>query len=266
MTINRLAEVDLRAFVHESADPAALWFFLHVPKTAGSSISAELNELVAPYRNVHLEEAHYRRTDLTGEAFWAQLDGAIDRMIADDRTMRFRSASGHMLAPQAERIRAAIPRTKLVTFVRDPVARVVSDWRYQRTPQHPAHEEFRARYPRLEDYVDAAERNKVYLHLALSRSEPVEALIERVAATFAFVGVVELYDMSFNTLMRLAGVDAMPRRHERVAPEGAEIDAALRAAIAERNGHDAAIFRHFHALLARHYASWLGLQAEKTPA
>lgn len=262
MPIQRLAEVDLKNFIAESADPAALFLFLHVPKTAGSSISAELNALASPYRNIHLDEAHYRRTDLTGAAFWAQLDGAIETAIAADREAPLRSASGHMLAAQAERIRAAIPRTKLTTFVRDPVDRVVSDYNYQRTERHPAHGEFRARYPRLEDYVEAAERNKVFLHLSLGPDEPVPALIARVEREFAFVGVVELYEMSFWILMQLLGVAARPRFRERTgaadAPD-APVDAAMRTAIATHNAADAAIFRHFYGLLARHYASFLTL-------
>jgi hypothetical protein len=259
MPIARLADTDLDTFAAESADPGALWLFLHIPKTAGSSLSAELNARVPPYRNVHLEERHYRRTDLTGHAFWAQLDEAIASLIADDATTGFRSASGHMLAAQAEKIRYAIPRTRLVTFVRDPVARVVSDDRYQRSPQHPAHEEFAARHPRLADYVEAAERNKVYAHLALYDGEPVPTLLERVGRTFAFVGAVEFYEMSFDILMRLAGVSgAVPEHYERAGDAaGEEPDAAMSAAIVERNRRDAAIFDHFHALLARHHAAWL---------
>lgn len=263
MPIARLADADLATFIGESADADALWLFLHVPKTAGSSLSAELDALLPPYRNIHLSDEEYR-SGAVGRAFWGQLDRAVAALIEDDRSGRFRSASGHLLAEQAERIRAAIPRTRLVTFVRDPVARVVSDYRYQRTPLHPAHAAFSARYPRLADYVGTAERNKMFHHLALDPAEPVDEVIARVGATFAFVGAVELYAMSFNVLMRLAGVDAMPQRRERVA--GADddvgaVDATMRAAIAERNAADAAIFAHFHALLERHHARWLGMVA-----
>lgn len=260
MPMSRLAQADPDAFVAANRSPDALWLFLHIPKTAGSSLSAELNEHVPPYRNIHLSEAEYRRTDLTGRAFWAQLDRAVDSLLADEPAAHFRSASGHMLAHQAERIRAAIPRTRLVTFVRDPVSRVVSDYRYQRSAMHPAHVEFAARYPRLGDYVEAAERNKMYSHLSLFDDEPVDALIARVAATFAFVGAVELYEMSFDLLMRLVGVQAEPRHHERVGEHDEReeaLDEAMEAAILARNDADAAIFRHFYSLLVRHHPGWL---------
>ena len=253
MPIARLAEVDLQSFIAESADPKALWLFHHVPKTAGSSLSAELAEHCPPYRNIHLSDEEYR-APIAGRPFWSQLDHAVDALIADDAQTAFRSASGHLLGEQAERIRARIPRAKLVTFVRDPVARVVSDYRYQRSAQHPAHERFAARYPTLAGYVESAERNKVHTHLATRPGEPLDELIDRVGGSYAFVGAVELYAMSFAVLMRLAGVDAVPRHRARVGEdgEGGAIEEGLRAAIEERNAADAAIFAHFHALLARH--------------
>jgi hypothetical protein len=263
MSISRLADVDLATFIAQSADPEALWLLLHIPKTAGTSLSVEMNELCRPYRNLHLSDDEYRRTDLQGRAFWAQLDRQVDALIADDGERRFRSASGHLLMPQAERIRAAIPRTRLVTFVRDPVARVVSDYCYQKTPLHPAHAAFAARFPRLADYVDTSDRNKMYQHLALRPDEPVDELVDRVAQTFAFVGAVELYAMSFWVQMQLAGVDALPKRRERATPRDtveAELDDAMKARIAELNAADLAIFRHFRRILAARREEWTALR------
>jgi hypothetical protein len=264
MGVARLTQGSLEGFIRSHAAPDALWLFLHIPKTAGSSLSAELNEIRPPYRNIHLAEEDYRRTDVSGAAFWRLLDRHIDAFLADDRRIRYRSASGHMLAPQALRIAGAVPGTRLFTFLREPVARVVSDYRYQLSREHPAHAAFAAQYPTIESYLPTAEANKMHRHLALHPREPVDELVDRVGETFAFVGIVEMYPYSFNVLTRLFGDNRMPHRRERVAgPEtraAVAMTAALEARIAEINGRDLAIYRHFRRLLGAHRDSWLRLR------
>lgn len=268
MAVRDLGDCELGTFIERNRAPDALWLLLHIPKTAGSSLAAELNALRPPYRNIHLHDEHYLRTDLGGDAFWAQLDPAIDAMIADDRRARFRSASGHMTMRQALRIRSAIERTRLFTFLRDPVKRVISDYRYQRSTQHPAHREFAAAHPTIHSYIGTADRNKMFSHLSLAPREPVDEVIGRAAETFAFVGLVEMYPMSFNLLSRLFGADAMPQRHERVAPQDAgselELTNDLLTRIGELNALDVAIYAHFVKLMRRHREDWLKLRGSGT--
>ena len=71
---------------------------------------------------------------------------------------------------------------------------------------------------------------------------------------------VELYAMCFDVLMRLAGIEAAPTRHERAtsaAPDDVP-DAAMAAEILARNAADAAIFAHYQGLLEPHLAQWRG--------
>lgn len=261
MPVKDLQAVDLQSFIAANAAPDALWVLLHIPKTAGSSLSAELNSLMPPYRNIHLLEEHYRRTDLIGDQFWAQLDPVIEAMIADDRTEHFRSASGHLRMRQANIIRDAIPRTKLFTFLRSPVRRIVSDYNYQRSEQHPAWEEFSAKFPTLDVYVEnAAEHNKMYRYLQTPLDECAQDLIERVEREFTFVGIVEMYPLSFNILTRLFGLNYLPSQRLRTGrAEYEDVPLALRERIAEVNDLDLALYEHFHGLLLQHRAAWQSL-------
>lgn len=259
MPIGRLHCDDLETFIADEAAPDALWFFLHVPKTAGSSLSAELRRLRPPYRNIHLSEADYR-TGLAGAAFWAQLEPHIDQMLADHARVGYRSASGHLLGPQARRLVAAVPGARIFTFLRNPVDRVVSDYRYQRSPAHPAHAAFAAAHPTIDSYLATPDgADKMYHHLRLAPDEPVEALIARLEATFAFVGIVEMYPFSFNVLTRLFGDDRMPLHRERTtsaATAPVALTPELRERIRDRNRRDGAIYWHFHDLLMRHRDPW----------
>ena len=263
MAIEDLFQNDLETFIKINAAPDALWLLLHIPKTAGSSLSAELNALMPPYRNIHLLDEHYRRTDLTGDRFWAQLDPMIEAMIADDAQIRFRSASGHMWMRQANMIRDAIDRTRLFTFLRNPVRRIVSDYNYQGSAEHPAWEEFVQNFPTIEDYIEnPAEHNKIYKYLRLQPDEPVDDLIARVRREFAFVGLVEMYPLSFNVLTRLFGLNHLPTQRVRTGrPDYEEVSPAARARIVELNSLDLAIYDHFHAVIVRHRDAWQALNA-----
>jgi len=180
-----------------------LWLFVHVPKTAGSSLRAELAELLRPEANIHIDHGDTRKTH------HERFDQAVADFIAKARQRHFRFASGHLDSAQASRICDALPEVRRVTMLRHPDARFVSDFRYQRSPMHPTHEEFRRRMPTLEDYVGfRTERNKTARHLVprdLVDGGDAAACIDHVLQNFDFVGIQEMYPLSFRTLTTLVG-------------------------------------------------------------
>lgn len=180
-----------------------LWLFVHVPKTAGSSLRAELAAMLQPEANIHIDHGD------TAKPFRERFDEAVEGFIAAARQRPHRFASGHIDMAQAARIRDALPAVRCVTMLRHPVARFVSDFRYQRSPMHPTNAEFRRRVPTLEDYVAfRTEWNKTARHLvprAVVDRGDAAACIEHILQTFDFVGIQEMYPLSFRTLTTLVG-------------------------------------------------------------
>lgn len=197
MPFRTLLEAGYAAYLDEARDRGDLWFFVHIPKTAGSSFRAELAEMLAPNANV-------TAYDGTHDAFDVRRRRAIAGFAADRTPWRF--ASGHMpcamLGPVAAR------GAKLFTMLRDPVARVISDYRYQTTPQHPDHAAFRARCPTIEAYLDEpGERDKMLYFLAPHAGAGVAETVAHLLGSFAYVGSLETYDASFGTMMDLLDRD-----------------------------------------------------------
>jgi len=222
-------------------DPEALWLFLHIPKTAGSSFGSELAALRPPYRNIHVDYRNHSRP------FAEQLQRAVDEFVADCKRVRFRSASGHLALHHVHQIRDAVPDCKLVTFVRDPVARVVSDYRYQRTPAHPPYRDFITKYPNLRSYVSSpGARDKMFDHLAGDKSLPFQVGYRSIQDTFSFIGLVEHYPMCFNVFTRLCGLDAMPMLYRRRTEENSDnrvtLDLATIREIRQRNSRDCRLY------------------------
>jgi Sulfotransferase family len=227
---------------------APLWLFIHVPKTAGSSLRAAIADQLQPNYNINIDATGSAMT--RDEAFKAE----IEKFIALDKGQPFAFASGHVKMDEALHIRNAVGRpVKFITMLREPVRRVISEFRYQCTPAHPDHQEFRQRYPTVESYVeDPHSQNKMFRHLAL-REETVPATCARLEADFAFVGVVEMYPLAVKQFSKIIGARIAAGTRARVteATEHNAVDVTneLTRTIRQLNPLDEQLWRHFRDLM-----------------
>jgi hypothetical protein len=237
-----LLEGSFGRYFREAAPGGAPVLFVHVPKTAGTSLRRELAARLQPDVNIVVDY-----TDTT-RSFHERMDASVEAFLARAAERPVRFASGHILARHVTRIGAALPGTCLVTFLRDPVSRVVSDFRYQGSPKHPVHAEFRARVPDLDAYLAlASERNKMAEHLVpreILLTGDAEACTAHVLAAYDFIGVQELYPLCFRALTTLLGAPAWPTLRENVGDAAQEaVPAALAERIRAANPIDVAIYR-----------------------
>lgn len=222
---------------------SVLWIFLHIPKTAGSSFRLALASEVKPEYNISIDKTRgiQKRDDAFGEA--------IDEFLAKEKDRPFRFASGHLKMAEALRIRAAIQRpVKFITILRDPVDRVISEFRYQCTSTHPQHQEFLHSFPTLDSFVThPRSQNKMRRHLAMP-GETVEATISRLEVDFSLVGVVEFYPQFVQRCSELVG-EQLPYVRERVTQRTADNDIdvteAQRMKIRQLNQLDQQLWQHF---------------------
>jgi hypothetical protein len=250
--IRALFAGDVAGYLRDAAFDDAPLFFVHVPKTAGTSLRAELAALRPPDANVAVDHAD------AGRSFHEKMDAALLRYLAAHDRAPFGFASGHVLGRHVMIIRARIPRVRLVTFLRDPVARVVSDYHHQCSPRHPTHAEFRARVPTLADYAELrGEQDKMARHLlpqAMVQKADAARCVNAVLRLYDFIGLTEHYATCFRLLTSLAGAPAWPRLRENVgtaAPEDAVVPPALAARIRALNPLDCALHDHVAARYAR---------------
>lgn len=242
MSFRTLFTKGYRTFLDEHRDDADLWFFLHIPKTAGSSFRAELSGILTPNYNIHAYDK-----DLPGGDHQQRLNATVRAFVDASRRTRHRFVSGHVPVTMMRPIADAGLRPKLFTILRDPVARFVSDFRYQSTSQHPDHVAFRARYRAIEDYLaERGECDKMMRYLAPTPTASVAETADHVLDNFTFVGSMETYDASFRIMMALLGVERAPSVFLRKTSDGEatavpmtpELDASIRAA----NARDVALY------------------------
>lgn len=263
MSISQLLNGDVAAYFHANADtPGLLWVFQHIPKTAGSSFRAEIARQMRPQANVAIN-------GMGGRQF-ASVQAALDAFLKELPQRRFRFASGHLQRRQIASIEHSGASTRVLTMLRNPVERVISDYRYQRTPKHAGHERFRAQYPDFESYLESrGSRNRMFEFLRREAAADVESVIADLEANYSFVGLTEMYPLSRRILFRLMGIAYGPvpeARNRTQASADNEIPGldALRPRIRALNELDEAIYSHF---LVRYRArreailQWLGASA-----
>ncbi|QYU67960.1 sulfotransferase family protein [Leptolyngbya sp. 15MV] len=230
-------------YFRDAAVGDSLCVFVHVPKTAGTSLRGEIAQILSPDVNIAVDY-----TDTT-RSFHDRMDDAVEMALVEAATSSLRFASGHILARHVTRIRNRFPDTRFVTFLRDPVARLISDYRYQRSTRHPVHAEFIARVPDLDAYLEIrAERNKTAQHLVpadILLGGDAEECVEHVMRSYAFIGVQEMYPISFRALTTLCGQPGWPKLKENVNNDsdgGRSVTPEVAKRIREVNAIDCAIY------------------------
>lgn len=246
MMMDLLFEERFDEYFRQAAIGGELCVFVHVPKTAGTSLRGEIAQILQPDVNIAVDYTE------TNRSFHERMDEAVDLFMSEAAANGVRFASGHILARHVQRIRGSFPSARFVTFLRDPVQRVISDYRYQRSPRHPVHAEFIKQVPSLEAYLEIrSERNKTAQHLVAPEvllGGDLAECVDYVKRSYVFVGVQEMYPISFRTLTTLMGSPSWPRLRENVNTDNdaeRQVPRELTERIRAANAIDVAIYDAF---------------------
>jgi hypothetical protein len=188
---------------------------VHIPKTAGVSFRRILAEL---YQEDILLK-YWQMTDARGQVV-SRVPGHV------------RCIHGHF---HPEALLPEFPQAKLVTWVRDPVERVISSYYHRlREPDwlHPVDRELHANNLSLVEFAA----------LDLMRNEMARFFGNKQPEDFAFIGQTERFESSLDEFLRLFGLDPVPARRENCNPcrtaERYAVDDATRREIAVLNERD----------------------------
>lgn len=250
--LHNLLEGRFDEYIEVARKGAKLWLFVHVPKTAGSSLSSEFAADLRPYHNIHID--HGDRARPAKERF----DSSVAEFLEQAQTKPFRSASGHIWWQHAQAIRKELRGVRMVTLLRDPLARLVSDYNYQRSPMHPLHEEVIAKTPDFMSFVELpGPQNRMSRHLVpmgMIRQQRLEDAVEHVRTHFTFVGLQEQYDLYFRLLTLLTTGQckvASAKKRVNEAKEQVSLTPEQLARVRELNSVDFAIYDAMAAMLGQ---------------
>ena len=244
--LSALFSGDFDRYFAEAGQGSPLWLFVHVPKTAGSSLEVDLASQLQPHANIEIDY-----TDTT-KPYALLFDEAVERFIRQHGEAPYRFASGHIVARHTERIREAVPDVRCLAMMRNPVARLISDYRYQRSPMNLAREAFIRNTPDFQTYVARKfVHNKTATALVprpIVDAVDVGAAIKYVMQNYTFIGMQEMYPLGLLALTTLMGKTRGPEARVRVNT-GAEDKVVLTpeqdAELRRLNTLDMALFHAF---------------------
>lgn len=230
----------------EQGRASRLACFIHVPKTAGSSLTAELASILQPYKNLFIT------TPDPAKSFDQNYVSLLKSFWSGPEAAKARLVSGHFTYSHLLGAGVALDRVRLITFLRHPVDRCISDFRYSSSPAHPQHQHFRELYPTIDHYLrNAGEMNKMWTYFRAGPNEDAEVTARRMAEEFSFVGLTEAYDQSTSILFALLRSSRKPTLRRNVtmnAEVTVESFNEKRRQIAEANAKDMAVYEFFHQL------------------
>jgi hypothetical protein len=247
-----------------------LLFFLHVPKTAGISLTAVL-------------DANYAEGEILQVQDWRDAEGLIEKLSVIELA-RVRCVGGHYWFGPGDRAvhdRFSVDPV-VITVLRDPVARTVSAYQHvMRWPEHWLREELglgEGETIPLQDFVEhpgtqseiANLQTRLIVGMVPGNLPPLdihsgedvpfadEELLDLAKArlgSFAWVGLTERMEESVRLLSAMMGwepVEALPELNANPVPSAQiEVPVETRAAILERTALDSELHAYAGELLDR---------------
>lgn len=217
--------------------------FLHIPKTAGSTLKAVLEQAYAGHPVAFLRN------------FGGEIEAFANRPAAE--RARFALATGHV--PWGGQ--SLIPRAKPMTMLRDPVERFLSVYFYnKRAPESLHHKTINEEGLSLGDVVErglfAGEYNLMTTMLRHPRAEGAERAFESARQNLAqcVFGVSERFDDSvrlFTRVLNWPEVRWESRNVSRGRPKSDQIEPAVLDRIRRETAVDRALYEHGLSLLEK---------------
>lgn len=265
MSLEKFLQGDLSGYFADNEDNGkSLWLFVHIPKTAGTSFRSEIASRMAPNHNICRNSANRGE-----QPRFDRIEDALNFFVSDrEAVQKCRFASGHLRGNHLQATTSLHPDTRLITMLRRPETRVISEYRYNRTKKHSHHEAFVNTFSDLESYIrDPISQNKMYKALKRSPSSTVDDVIQDLETNYAFVGTLESYRLSRQALFSLLRVSP-PRLENKNQTESTgenatpDLDSMVEL-IREVNGADRKIHRHFQQSIQRQREALLEIVGER---
>jgi len=213
--------------------------FIHIPKTAGVSVGRSLQDVYDHFHGVEWNNVGASFRKVAKQALYSQSHTPARHVIM-----------GHFGWPEMQMFRNHEIPMKCGTFLRDPVARTISNYNYNCSDAHPSNEQFIDRFPTLETYVESLE-NDIQITQSIGIIGSFQNALEKYLKYYSFIGVTEHLAGSLKHLARSHGFAELGEHRKNVGQnrDKNEVPPHLIEQILQRSRNDVRL----HELMMRLY-------------
>ena len=182
---------------------------VHIPKTAGSALRATLSEIfnkVPDQPSFVINPERINSGDYFGDLRRGFSSSLPELFKRDERML-----SGHYRYRDIADILSTVrDDITLITFLRDPVMRTLSDYFYSISSVHTDQAGFIERYPTLGHYMDSLDQmNKTLDYLRPDTSASAHETLQSAIEHFDFIGITENFENDLQHILAGLGSEAV---------------------------------------------------------
>jgi len=270
MPFAELEHTGLVDYVEKHRARSSTWAFLHLAKTAGTSLTDSLSEMASPCHPLYLENYDLGREEIDKSKFDRVASfAAKQNALPEDK--KYKVCFGHIRYRHLSILKRELPGLRTFTFLRDPVERVVSEYRYRMTPAYWMHEAFCERYATISSF--AASRgitNVMTESLTRPGRKNVDETVRSILDDYDFIGLSEQYSSSASVLFRMMNVVHRPvrRLNETISTDQNNIEIRTEdlELIRELNSADVRLYEQVRDILAPQLPNWEAYFNELLPS
>jgi hypothetical protein len=197
----------------EHYDANDITLFMHIPKTAGMSVGKALQSAFDIFHPVSWENV--------GRSFRNKTRIALQNRMANPPVRQV--LMGHFSWAEVMVWKNHELPIKCATIIRDPLDRFVSNYRYNCSAKHPHSEQFRTRFPNMEDYAQNLPHD-YQMNLMLGMFYSFDHALEKLVRYYSFLGVTEYLDQSLEHYRQSHGLPQMVMHRENTADSRPKTD------------------------------------------
>lgn len=159
--------------------------YLHIPKASGNTVISFLNKD---------DSKHYR-------VKWNDIKGTWKEFVETKDLSKYKLVSGHYTWNELVQLQKRKDVNSFnITFVRHPIERLVSQYRYMTTPKHPLYKTFVKNNPNFDVWALRKARRNAISHALAPKSIRDSDIYTNVLKNFHFIGMQDYFNTSMNIL------------------------------------------------------------------
>ncbi len=217
-------------------DPNGVILCVHIPKTAGISVGAALREAVEHFYGIDWKNVALSFQNRTNQACYRRTHTPGRHVIM-----------GHFSWEEMAAWKVNSLPFQGASFIRDPIARAISNFNYNASDVHPARDTFLERFPTIEAYVKSLSFD-FQLTKMIGQFYSFEQALQKLIENYTFIGITENLNASLVHLARSHGLASLTERRENTGTVHArtpQVSDEVRRIIKNRSHNDL----RFHALV-----------------